>query len=95
MIPAFLVLSLSLFTPLLDSGLRAPDSAEVRSAERRNQARLPIIVRVCREAVKSRDMVAHIKRFADANGLSSYGRSTLTLHCRIYKQGAQDGLTQR
>lgn len=76
--------------PLIDLDLRPPLSEEVRAAEQRDRKRLPVIVRVCREAARSGDPENHVKRFADRNGLSSYGRLTLAMHCRLYRQGVRD-----
>jgi hypothetical protein len=75
----------------LDLGLRPPRSDEVQAAERRSRRQLPIIVEVCRAAVRSGNLDRYVKAFADRNGLSSYGRVTLVMNCRIYEQGAKDG----
>lgn len=71
--------------------LRPPLGEEVQAAERRSRRQMPIIVRTCRAAIRSADPDAYLRTFADANGLSSYGRVTLALHCRIYQQGVRDG----
>ena len=76
---------------ILDLDLRPPRSDELRAAERRDAKRLPMIVKLCREAVRSGDPDGHVRRFADANGLSSYGRLALAMNCRLYAQGARDG----
>jgi hypothetical protein len=75
---------------ILDLDLGPPRSDELRAAERRDTNRLPIIVKLCREAVRSDDPDRHVRRFADANGLSSYGRLTLVMNCRLYAQGTRD-----
>lgn len=77
--------------PLIDLDLRPPTSEEVSAAEARNRKRLPVIVQLCRDASRSGDPERHVKRFADRNGLSSYGRLTLALQCRLYRQGLSDG----
>lgn len=77
--------------PLIDLDLRPPTSDEVSAAEARDRKRLPVILRVCRDAMRSGDPESHVKRFADRNGLSSYGRVTLAMQCRLYRQGVTDG----
>lgn len=78
--------------PLIDLDLRPPLSEEVSAAEARDRRRLPVILKVCREAVRSGDLETHVKRFADRNGLSSYGRLALAQYCRVYRQGVRDGV---
>lgn len=75
---------------ILDLDLRPPRGEELRAAERRNAKRLPIIVQLCREAVRSGDPDGHVRRFADANGLSSHARLALAVNCRLYAQGRRD-----
>ena len=75
---------------ILDLDLRPPSGDELRAAEQRDAKRLPIIVRLCREAIRSGDPNGYVRRFADANGLSSYGRLALAMNCRLYAQGVRD-----
>lgn len=75
----------------LDLDLRPPRGEEVRAAERRAAKQVPVIVRVCREAVRSGDPDEYVRDFADRHGLSSYGRVTLATDCRIYRRGVRDG----
>lgn len=77
--------------PLLDLDLRPPRVEEVQAAERRAAKQVPVIVQVCRAAVRSGDLDSYVKRFADRNGLSSYGRVALSTDCRVYHQGIKDG----
>ncbi|MEG3166481.1 hypothetical protein U1701_18020 [Sphingomonas sp. PB2P19] len=77
--------------PRLDGGLRPPANAAVRAAEQRNKLQFAVIIRICREALRSGDLEGHVKSYADRNGLSTYGRLTLTMDCNLYKQGLQDG----
>lgn len=88
------------FAQLLDPGpldldLRPPRSEEVQAAERVSRKRVPAIVRVCREAIRSGDSERYVRAFADRSGLSSYGRVTLVMNCRIYEQGMADGRFKR
>lgn len=75
---------------ILDLDLRPPRGEELRAAERRDAKRLPIIIQLCREVIRSSDPDGHVRRFADANGLSSYARLALALDCRLYAQGRRD-----
>lgn len=67
-----------------------PSSEGLRAAEQQNQRRLPIIVKVCQDALHSTDRDAYVRRFADEHGLSSYGRVALLMDCNIYWQGRRD-----
>lgn len=78
-------------TMFTDPYIRPPASDEVRAAEHRTAKQLPIILDICRKAIRSGDLNKHVKEFANRNGLSSYGRVTLTAQCRIYQQGVTDG----
>ncbi len=68
-----------------------PAGEEVRAAERRAARQVPVIVRICRNAMQAGDPDELVKAFADRNGLSSYGRVSLSVQCRIYRQGVADG----
>lgn len=70
---------------------RPPAGEEVAAAERRAARQVPVIVEVCRSAMQTSDPERFIKAFADRNGLSSYGRVSLSTQCRIYRQGVTDG----
>lgn len=95
MLLAYLALA-QVFDPVpLDLDLRPPGSEEVQAAERLSRKRVPSIVRVCREAIRSGDLDHYVRSFADRSGLSSYGRVTLAMNCRIYEQGKADGRPQR
>jgi len=91
MLLAYLALAQILDPVPLDLDLRPPRSEEVQAAERLSHKRVPAIVRVCREAVRSSDLERYVRAFADRSGLSSYGRVTLAMNCRIYEQGRVDG----
>lgn len=81
--------------PILDLDIRPPASEEVQAAERRARRQVPRIVELCRAAIRSGDPDAHIRTFADRNGLSSYGRVTLAMNCLVYRQGTIDGARGR
>ncbi|KQM35991.1 hypothetical protein [Sphingomonas sp. Leaf10] len=88
------LLILALQTPerlSVDIDLRPPAGEEVGAAERRAARQVPVIVKVCRNAAQTNDPDRFIKAFADRNGLSSYGRVSLSTQCRIYRQGLIDG----
>ena len=68
-----------------------PAAEEISAAERRAARQVPVIVKVCRNAAQTSDPDRFIKAFADRNGLSSYGRVSLSTQCRIYRQGVIDG----
>lgn len=90
----FLLLILALQTPerlSADIDPRPPAGEEVEAAERRAARQVPVIVKVCRNAAQTSDPDRFIKAFADRNGLSSYGRVSLSTQCRIYRQGLIDG----
>jgi hypothetical protein len=70
---------------------RPPAGEEVGAAERRAARQVPVIVKVCRNAARTSDPDRFIKAFADRNGLSNYGRVSLSTQCRIYRQGLIDG----
>ncbi|PXA94061.1 hypothetical protein DMC47_21300 [Nostoc sp. 3335mG] len=70
---------------------RPPAGEEVDASERRASRQVPVIVKVCRNATQTSDPERFIKAFADRNGLSSYGRVSLSTQCRIYRQGVTDG----
>lgn len=91
MILALLLAAQTHGPPLLDLDLRPPRGEELRAAEARDRRRLPLIVALCREAARRGDPDAHVRRFADRNGLSTYGRLALALNCRLYRQGVEDG----
>lgn len=91
MLVAFLLATQAVDAPLPEEGLRPPVSAEVRAAEQRNKRQLSTIIRICREALRSGKPEKHIKRYADRNGLSTYGRLMLTMDCNLYSQGLRDG----
>lgn len=77
------------FSP--DIYIRPPAAGEVGAAERRAARQVPVIVKVCQNAAQTSDPDGFIKAFADRNGLSSYGRVSLSTQCRIYRQGLIDG----
>jgi hypothetical protein len=95
MLLGYLVLAQILDPVPLDLDLRPPRSEEVQAAERLSRKRVPAIVRVCRKAIHSGDVERYVRAFADRSGLSSYGRVTLEMNCRIYEQGMVDGRSKR
>lgn len=88
---ALLLITQTADSPRPDEGLRPPAGAEVRAAEQRNKRQFAVIIRICREARRSGKPEEHIKWYADRNGLSTYGRMTLTMDCSLYSQGLRDG----
>ncbi|KQM94074.1 hypothetical protein ASE70_11810 [Sphingomonas sp. Leaf22] len=74
-----------------DLDMRPPAAGEVGAAERRAARQVPAIVEVCRNALATSDPDGFIKAFADRNGLSSYGRVSLSTQCQIYQKGVTDG----
>lgn len=92
------LLILALQTPerlSTDLDMRPPAAGEVDAAERRAARQVQVIVKVCRNAAQTSDPDRFIKAFADRNGLSSYGRVSLSTQCRIYRQGLIDGEARR
>ncbi|TVV69952.1 hypothetical protein [Sphingomonas solaris] len=83
-----LLLALQALDPLQPA---VPSSEGLKAAEQQNQRRLPIIVKICRDALRSPDRGAHVRRYADEHGLSTYGRIALQMDCSIYWQGRRDG----
>lgn len=75
--------------------LETPRQAELDAAKQRDARRLKTVLRVCRAAVKSGDVGAAVMRFANSNGLTSFGRLALLMDCKIYEQGLLDGSTTR
>lgn len=83
------LLIFSLQTPerlLADIYLRLPAGEEVGVAEQRAAWQVPEIVKVCRNAAQTSDPDRFITAFADRNGLSSYGRVSLSTQCRALKR---------
>ena len=92
MIPSLLLLTVQLPGPTpLDLDPRPPVGAELRAAERRERRRFPLVLKVCRDAVRDDDLEAAVARFADENGLSTFARLALVSDCRLYRQGLRDG----
>lgn len=75
--------------------LKTPRPTELDAARQRDARRLRIVLRVCRAAVKSGDVGTAVTRFANSNGLTSFGRLALLMDCRVYEQGLLDGSVVR
>ena len=79
----------------LDLDLRPPYSAETQAAERLSSKQVPVIVGICRKAIRSGNIDQYVRAYADDAGLSTYGRVTLAMNCRIFERGIAEGRPKR